>query len=94
MYKIELTNNSKKELDALDRQVKSFVLKSLAEFEANFDTEYENNLIKTGKIKALKGEWSGFYRLKLRTYRVIYIKEADKLIILVVRISHRKDVYE
>ena len=94
MYKIELTNNSKKELDALDRQVKSFVLKSLVEFETNFDTEYENNLIKTGKIKALKGEWSGFYRLKLRTYRVIYIKEADKLIILVVRISHRKDVYE
>lgn len=94
MYKIELTNNSKKELDALDRQVKSFVLKSLVEFETNFDTEYENNLIKTGKIKALKGEWSGFYRLKLRTYRVIYIKEADRLIILVVRISHRKDVYE
>ena len=94
MYKIELTNNSKKELDALDRQVKSFVLKSLVEFETNFDTEYENNLIKTGKIKALKGEWSGFYRLKLRTYRVIYIKEADKLIILVVRISHRKNVYE
>lgn len=94
MYKIELTNNSKKELDALDKQVKSFVLKSLAEFEANFDTEYENTLIKTGKIKALKGEWSGFYRLKLRTYRVIYAKEADKLIILIVRISHRKDVYE
>ena len=71
-----------------------FVLKSLAEFEANFDTEYEINLIKTGKIKSLKGDWSGFYRLKLRTYRVIYAKEADKLIILVVRISHRKDVYE
>ncbi len=88
MYKIELTNNSKKELDALDRQVKSFVLKSLVEFETNFDTEYENNLIKTGKIKALKGEWSGFYRLKLRTYRVIYAKEADRLIILIVRVSH------
>jgi mRNA interferase RelE/StbE len=93
LYKIELTNNSKKELDALDKQIKSFVLKSLAEFETNFDAEYENNLIKTGKIKALKGEWSGFYRLKLRTYRVIYAKEADKLIILIVRISHRKDVY-
>jgi len=94
LYKIELTDNSKKELDALDRQVKSFVLKSLAEFEANFDAEYEKELIKKGKIKALKGEWSGFYRLRLRTYRVIYAKEADRLIILVVRISHRKDVYE
>lgn len=94
MYKIELTNNSKKELDALDKQIKTFVLKSLVEFEANFDTEYEDNLIKTGKIKALKGEWSGFYRLKLRTYRVIYAKEADRLIILIVRISHRKDIYE
>ena len=94
MYKIELTNNSKKDIDELDKPIKTFVLKSLAEFEANLDNYYENNLIKTGKIKALKGEWDGFYRLKLRTYRVIYTKEADRLVILVVRVSHRKDVYE
>lgn len=93
-YSLEWTKNALTDLKALDKPIKAFVANSLTEFIDSFDAEYENNLIKTGKIKALKGDWSGFYRLKLRTYRVIYTKEADKLIILVVRISHRKDVYE
>jgi mRNA interferase RelE/StbE len=94
LYTVEFSNSAKKDLYALDKQVKSFITKSLLEFEANFDDEYENNLIKTGKIKALKGDWNGFYRLRLRTYRVIFTKESGRLIILIVRVSHRKDVYE
>ncbi|WP_391486599.1 type II toxin-antitoxin system RelE family toxin [Aliarcobacter butzleri] len=50
--------------------------------------------MKLTKIKALKGEFKGLYRLKLRTYRVIYEKQGHKLIILVLRVSHRKDVYQ
>lgn len=94
MYIVEFSNSAKKDLYALDKQVKSFITKSLLEFEANFDSEYENNLIRTGKIKALKGDWNGFYRLRLRTYRVIFTKESGRLIILIVRVSHRKNVYE
>ncbi len=93
-YSLEWTKNALTDLKALDKPIRAFVGNSLTEFETNFDAEYENNLIKPGKIKALKGEWNGFYRLKLRTYRVIYAKEAERLIILIVRISHRKDVYE
>ena len=94
MYKIEFSANSKKDLDFLDKPIKLFVLKSLADFQNNFNADYEKELIKTGKIKALKGDWSGYYRLRLRTYMVIYVKEVDKLIILIVRISHRKDAYD
>lgn len=93
-YSLEWSKNALADLKTLDKPIKTFIANGITEFEKNFDTEYENNLIKTGKIKALKGEWSGFYRLKLRTYRVIYAKEADRLIILIVRVSHRKDVYE
>ena len=45
------------------------------------------------KIKALQGEYKGLYRLRLRTYRLIYEKQNDKLVILVLRVSHRKDIY-
>ncbi|OQR40714.1 hypothetical protein AS859_10015, partial [Aliarcobacter cryaerophilus] len=58
-----------------------------------FDEDYEKELIKLTKIKALQGEFKGLYRLKLRTYRVIYEKVGNKLLILVLRVSHRKDVY-
>jgi len=41
----------------------------------------------------LQGEYKGLYRLRLRTYRLIYEKQNDKLVILVLRVSHRKDIY-
>ena len=34
------------------------------------------------------------YRLKLRTYRVIYKKEEDRLIILVVAVKSRENSYK
>ncbi len=59
----------------------------------NFDEAYEKELIKLTKIKVFQGEFKGLYRLKLRTYRVVYEKINNKLVILVLRVSHRKDVY-
>jgi mRNA interferase RelE/StbE len=40
--------------------------------------EYEQELLKTGKIKKLQGMDEELYRLRLRTYRVIYKKEEDR----------------
>jgi mRNA interferase RelE/StbE len=91
---LEWSKNAIADLKTLDKPIGTFISNSLTDFIDNFDSEYENNLIKTGKIKALKGDWNGFYRLRLRTYRVIFTKESGRLIILIVRVSHRKDVYE
>jgi mRNA interferase RelE/StbE len=35
----------------------------------------------------------GFYRIRVGDYRVIYTVEDDRLIVLVVRIAHRREVY-
>ncbi len=46
------------------------------------------------RIKALKGkEYKGLYRLRVGDYRVVYQRKDDVLIILIVRIGHRKEVY-
>jgi mRNA interferase RelE/StbE len=41
----------------------------------------------------LKGEFSGLRRLRVGNYRVVYEVVAKELIILVVRVGHRRDVY-
>jgi len=84
---------AKKELDKLDPQTKRFIVSSLREFIDHYDTFYERELMHRSKIKKLKGEWEGFYRLRLRSYRVIYEKLHDELLIHIVRVAHRKEVY-
>jgi mRNA interferase RelE/StbE len=41
----------------------------------------------------LKGE-DGLWRIRVGDYRVVYTIQDDELIVLVVRVAHRKDVYQ
>ncbi len=90
IYRLEFHPAAKKELDKLDHQTKVYIVQSLSLFIEAYCIEYENELLKQSKIKRLKGQWKGFYRLRLRNYRVIYEKIDKKLIIHIVRIAHRK----
>ena len=42
---------------------------------------------------ALKGEFDGLRRLRVGRYRVVYEWQRSELVILVVRIGHRREVY-
>ena len=68
-------------------------MKILSEFAANFSHEYEQELLKTTKIKALKGSYERLYGLRIRSFRAIYKKKDNDLIILVLRVAARKDAY-
>ena len=41
----------------------------------------------------LKGEFAGLRRLRIGSYRIIYEVIDDQLVVLVIRVGHRKDVY-
>ena len=43
--------------------------------------------------KPLTGKWKGLKRLRSGNYRIIYGVKDTELIILVVRIGHRRDIY-
>ena len=92
-YNLEFDKKASKDILSLDKSTRNFILDELESFINNFDEDYEKELIKLTQIKALQGEFKGLYRLKLRTYLVIYEKVGNKLLILVLRVSHRKDVY-
>lgn len=93
-YSLEFDKKASKDILSLDKFRRTFILYELENFISNFDEDYEKELIKLTKIKSLKGEFKGLYRLKLRTYSFVYEKQGDKLIILVLRVSLRKDVYK
>ena len=93
-YSLDFDKKASKDLLSLDKSVRNFILDELENFIKFFDETYEKELIKIKKIKSLQGEFKGLFRLRLRTYRIIYEKQNEKLIILVLRVSHRKDAYQ
>jgi len=44
-------------------------------------------------VKALQGNWHGFYRCRVGDYRIIYNVEEQVLTICVVKVAHRGHVY-
>ena len=94
MYVLEFVRSSKKELKNIDKYNQVFILNSLEDFIKNFSSEYESSLMNSGKIKKLQGQKEILYRLKLRSYRVIYKKYEDKLVILVVHVTTREGAYK
>jgi mRNA interferase RelE/StbE len=41
----------------------------------------------------MKADWKGFRRLRVGPYRVIYAFDGRELLISVVRVGHRREVY-
>jgi len=94
MYKIEFKASVKKDFKNIDKSNLLFIKDSLKDFVNNFSSDYEISLMQKGIIKKLKGQKEDIYRLKLRSYRVVYKKENDLLIILVLSVNTRENSYK
>ena len=94
MYSVVYKKTAIKDFKRIDKANLKYLTDSILEFTNNFSFEYEQELLKTGKIKKLQGMDEELYRLRLRTYRVIYKKEEDRLIILVVSVKSRENSYK
>jgi mRNA interferase RelE/StbE len=44
--------------------------------------------------KSLKGELKGYWSYRVGVYRILYSIEDDAVVINILRIQHRKEVYE
>lgn len=84
MYKIEYAKQVKKSLEKLPRKDKIAILEKIELLATNPRP--------TG-IKALHGQWSGYYRARMGDYRIIYSVEDKILTVYIVKVSHRGAVY-
>lgn len=85
-WTVEFDDAAAKELRKLDRQTQREILNY---FRQRIATEEDPRRFG----KALSKDLAGLWRYRVRNYRMICNIEDDKLIVLVVPVSHRKDVY-
>ena len=45
-------------------------------------------------IKKLKGEFEGYYRYRIGNYRLFYLIDDDKILVIVVDFKHRQNAYD
>lgn len=45
-------------------------------------------------IKKLKGEFEGYYRYRIGNYRLFYLVENEKVVVVVVDLKHRQNAYD
>lgn len=83
MYKLIYTRESKKIIDKLSLIKKQQIKKAL---------EYLSENPESGKV--LTQELKGFYSYRTGIYRIIYKISHAELIIFVISIGHRKDIYK
>jgi mRNA interferase RelE/StbE len=92
-WRLEFDPGVLKDLKRLGGQDQRFIMDSLDKIVSAWSPAYVRALSETGKLKTLSGQWKGFSRLRLRTYRVILKEQAHRLVILVVRVGHRREAY-
>ncbi len=81
-YLIQIKSSASKELKRIDKQQRLRIINAIDDLS---NTPY--------KGKSLKGELTGLRRIRVGSYRVIYEVYEQQIVILILRIAHRKDIY-
>ncbi len=82
-YQIEFKSSALKELEKLPRQI---IPRAIAAIKRLAENPYPQG------VKKLAG-FERTYRVRVGDYRIMYEIHEDRLIIEIIRVKHRKDVY-
>ena len=85
-YEIVFKKSAVKELQALPQRLQQKVLDAIQLLSLNPYTELL-------QIKKMKGA-NNLYRIRIQDYRIIYLIESQIIKITIIKVGHRKDVYE
>ena len=82
-YTVKYTKEAKKKIEKLDESIK-IIIKNAIEYIAS--DPY--------KGKPLAYELSGLYSFRTSDYRIIYRIREKELLIIVITVGHRKEIYK
>lgn len=85
-YAIEFVKSARKEFERLPVKMRAKTAEALHLLAQN---PYSELL----KIKKMKGA-ADLYRIRLGDYRVLYKLRNDRLVVIVIKIGHRSEVYK
>ena len=82
-YKIEISATAEKQLKKLPRDAQRSIVKAILTLG---DDPFPRG------SRKLRG-YEDLYRIRVGVYRILYSVESNRLIVIILKIGHRKDVY-
>lgn len=82
-YSIKYTKEAKKKIEKLDKSIRLVIKKAIESLSSN-----------PYKGKPLSYDLAGLYSLRTSDYRIIYRIKEKQLIIIVVTVGHRREIYK
>ena len=86
MYTLKFLGQAVDDLKRIDRAHQKII-------KAKLKILAENPLALKNNIWRLSGAAESIFRLRVGSYRVVFKKEKTDLVILIIRIGHRKKIY-
>ena len=86
MYQVKFLKKAVNELKAIDPIWQNRIKEKIVQLAEN-PSQLKN------RIKPLKGKYSKFLRLRVRNYRIIFLRKENELIILIIRVARRSESY-
>jgi len=87
IYSVEYTEDAVKQLRKMDRYTRTMILNWITKYLEGTDDPFASG-------KALTGDKAGLWRYRLGDYRLISKIDRGKLVILLVEIGHRSNIYD
>ena len=85
MYSIELSNFVSKELEKIYKVDQKLYFRFISTIETLKLNPYQG--------KRLRGEFAGDYSLRVGDYRIVYTVYKDRLVVYIIDLGHRREIY-
>ncbi len=82
-YKVFFTREAKRNVEKMDPSIKRIIKKAI-----------ESLAVNPAKGKPLAYDLAGLHSLRTSDYRIIYRVREKQLIIIVIAVGHRKEIYK
>ena len=83
-YSVSFEPESINDLDNLPQFVRARILNKISWLGINFEQITP---------LSLTAQWSGFYKLRVGDYRIIYEFERENKLIIIIKVGHRSEIY-
>lgn len=88
-WNYEFKPSAAKSLDKLEASARGKIVTALKRLTEELSSQGQPALSEVAKLQGMSDK----YRLRAGSWRVIFTFEADRLIVLVLDLGHRRDIY-